>query len=140
MQQTGAQGRTSDASRPVGEEKQKDRRGQGETEPCGQPSQIAAPNETNSEAGLARRRAGEKLRKSDQIDIGALAQPATALDKLGAEVTEMGDRPAKGGHSELEEDAKNLPRGIPRRSRFRSRRPLIVRSFQDFLECGITES
>ena len=109
MQQAGAQGRVGDASRAIGEEKQKERRGQGETEPCGQPSRIAAANNPDSASGLARRGAGEELRKRDQIDIGAFAQPATALDKLGAEVTEMGDRPAKGGHAELEEDAKNLP-------------------------------
>jgi hypothetical protein len=73
LQQTRAEARVGEGPRAMGEKKHKERRGQSEPEPCGQPSQIAAANQADSEAGLARRGAGDKLRKGDQIDIGALA-------------------------------------------------------------------
>ena len=131
MQETRAQGPLGDVPRAIGEEKHKERRWQSEPEPRGHSAQIASPKQADSEPGLARGGAGQKLRQRDQIDIGALAQPAAALDKLGAEVTEMRDRAAKGRHPQLKKDEKNFPRRTSRRSRFRSCRLWLGRSPQD---------
>ena len=79
MQEPRAQGPLGDVPRAVSEQKHKERRGQSEPEPRRESAQIAPSNQADPEAGLARGGAGEKLRKRDQIDIGALAQPATAL-------------------------------------------------------------
>ena len=50
------------------------------------------------------------MRKRDEIDIGAFAQPAPALDEFRAEIAEMGDRPAKGSEAELQEGEEDLAR------------------------------
>ena len=85
------------------------------------PAQAARPPsrppriKPDGEAGLARRRARGELRERDEVDIGALAQPAPALDEFGAKIAEMGDRPAERSQPEPEEDEEDFARRSPLR-------------------------
>ena len=79
-----------------------------------QPAEIAGAHQADREAGLARRRAGQELAQRDEVGIGALVEPAPALDELGAEVAEMRDRPAEAGQPQSQEGCEHLGGGAAR--------------------------
>ncbi len=108
MQQADAPRRISETARAIGEKEHQERGRQGEARPSRDASPNPAPHQPDGEAGLARRRAGEKLRQRDEIDVGAFAEPPPALDELGAKIAEMGDRPAERGEAKPEESKKDL--------------------------------
>src|SRR5262249_55472397 len=68
----------------------------------------AGAQQAGADADLARRRPRQELAERDEIDIGALVEPAAALDELGVKIAEMRDRPAERGQAELEKDREHL--------------------------------
>jgi hypothetical protein len=59
---------------------------------------------------LARRRAWHELAERDEVGEANFGHPAAAFDELGAEVADMGNRAAKRGAAEAEEDQEDIPR------------------------------
>ena len=45
------------------------------------------------------RRPGQELAKRDEVGEGGLGEPAAPRHERGAEIAEMGDRPAEGGEA-----------------------------------------
>ena len=65
--------------------------------------------QTQGEADLAGGWPWQELAERHQFGVLRLVHPATPLHELVTEVTEMRDRPPKGGHAQLQESAKNFP-------------------------------
>src|SRR5262249_25160383 len=103
-----AAGRAGETLDPIGEQRHRDRRRQGETGPGGKRPRNAGAHETDADADLARRRPGQELAQRDEVGVGGLLKPGTARDDLGAEIAEVGDRPAERREPELEERAQYL--------------------------------
>ena len=97
----------------IGEEHERDRRGQREADPGGGRSRIAGARQAKRHADLARSRTGEKLAERDEIGVSRLAEPAPAHHELLAEVAQMRDWAAEGGQAELEKGEKISP-AVPR--------------------------
>ena len=79
------------ADRPyaVGEQHQRNRRGQSERRPSNERARIAGTKETHRNTNLATGRAGEELRQRDQIGIRLFVEPFAVLDEFGTEIAEM---------------------------------------------------
>jgi hypothetical protein len=56
---------------------------------------------------LAACRTGQELTEREEIGIGVVVEPASALDELAAKVSEMSDGAAEGGQAELQECSEN---------------------------------
>ena len=104
-----------EAARAVSEQQQQDGRGQGEAGPRRQAAQIAGAHEAEREPDLAGRRAREELAEADKVGVGVLVQPAAPLDKFGAEIADMRDRPAEAAYPHFRESEQDLERrpGLP---------------------------
>ncbi|OIQ68779.1 hypothetical protein GALL_496260 [mine drainage metagenome] len=84
-------------------------RGQGEAQPGGQRAAQTTAHQSQPDAGLRTRRAGQELAQRHQIAIRLRRQPAAPLDKLAPEVFKMGNRPAECGESQTQKGEKNRP-------------------------------
>src|SRR5690606_15227205 len=60
------------------------------------------------DADLAARRPGQELAQGDEIGVGAIVEPATALDELGMKVAQVRRGPAEGDETELQEREQDL--------------------------------
>src|SRR5690606_2536331 len=67
--------------------------------------------QADADAELAAGRAGQELAQGDEVRIGAVVEPAPALDELRPEVAEVGRGPAEGDEAELEEGEQDLQGG-----------------------------
>jgi hypothetical protein len=94
--------------RAIREEHEEDRGGEREGGPGRKTAEIARARQTDREAHLAARGAGQKLAQRQQIRKGLLVEPTAAQHELVAEVAEVGDRPPEGADAELEEGDKDL--------------------------------
>ena len=67
----------------------------------------SAFHQSDSDPGLAGRRAGQELAERDDVGEGVVAKPFPSLDEFGAEVAEMGDRAAETRQAEAQESQKD---------------------------------
>ncbi len=110
MQQSRPRMRVGDASGTVSEQDHHDGRRHGEAGPGREAAAQPAAHQPDAEARLAGCRSWQKLRQCDEIDKGALGKPAPPLDEFRAKIAEMGDRTAKAGAAEPQEDQQDLER------------------------------
>ena len=110
MEQSTAE-RTAKRRRAKGKKHKHDGGRQREAGPCRQTAEISGTHEADGEADLTARRAGQELAQCDEIGIGLFVEPATARDKLVAEISDMRDRPAEAGQTKLEKDEQNVRDG-----------------------------
>jgi len=108
VQEPAAPARLAERARAVSESEHQQGRGQGEARPGGEAAERAAAHQADGEARLAGGWAGKKLRQRDQLGESALANPPALRDELGAEIADVGDRPAEGSQAELEEGEEDV--------------------------------
>src|SRR5215470_3285282 len=97
-------GEITERRHAIAEGDHRERRGQGEAEPGGERAGNAAAQHANDDADLAARRSGQELAERHDVSIVLFAQPAPAIDELGAKEPEMGDRAAEARQAETKED------------------------------------
>src|SRR5215475_8198371 len=93
----------------IAEGDHRQRRGQGEAEPGGERAGNAAAQHADDDADLAARRSGQELAERHDVGIVLFAEPAPAIDELGAKEPEMGDRAAEARQAEAKEDEEYRP-------------------------------
>jgi hypothetical protein len=100
--QPAAAERVAERSNTVGEQHQRNRRGEGEACPGDKRTGIAGAKKTDRDTDLGTGRTGQELRQRDQIGIRLFVEPFAVLDEFGAEIAEMRDRPAEGCRAKAE--------------------------------------
>ncbi len=108
--------RPSKRARAVGEQRHRDRRGQGEPGPGRKAAEIAGAHEADRKAGLAAGGTGQELGEADEVGIGAFVEPGAPDNEFVAEIAKMRDRPAERGEAEPEKDAQDFERRAGRRT------------------------
>ena len=71
---------------------------------------YAGALQADRHADLTRRRPGQELAQRDEIRVGAVTEPSSPLDELGAEIAEVSDRPAKRRQPEPQEHEEDPSR------------------------------
>jgi hypothetical protein len=106
--QPAAAERIAEPPHSIGEQHQRERRGQGEASPGGQRARVAGAKKSNRDADLGAGWTGQELRQRDEVGVGLLVEPFAALDEFGAEIAEMRDRPAERSQTKAEKNAEYL--------------------------------
>ena len=87
--------RVVEAAEGVGEDDHQDGRGQGEAEPREERAQRARAQESDRDADLAARRAGQRLAERHDVGVRRFVEPLPPHDVLASEVAEMRDGSAE---------------------------------------------
>ena len=75
-----------------------------------QSRRAARRENAHGDAHLAAGRAGQELAQCDEVGVCALVEPLAGCDVLLAEVAQVRDRPAEGGHAQSERDEQYFER------------------------------
>ena len=95
----------------IGKRHKRQRRGQREAGPCRHHARQPRTQQPDPHPHLAARGTGQKLRQRHEIGIGAVVEPAAALDELVAEIAQMRDRPTERRKPQTQEDEKGFGDG-----------------------------
>ena len=101
----------ADGLQPVGERDERDRRGQGESQPRGESAEQAGAQDADRHADLTAGRAGQELAERDEIGVLRFVDPAPPHDVLVAEVAEVRDRSAERGEAQTHRGAQHFEEG-----------------------------
>ena len=104
-------GRIAERRRAIGEQDHGQGRRQRESRPGREGTGVTGAQKADRNAHLARGRTGQKLAERDEIGIAAVVEPAPPRDEFLAKIAEMGDRTAKGGQTQAQEDRQHLQPG-----------------------------
>lgn len=87
---------------------QADGRGQCEANPGSQRSGPSGAAQAKRDGDLAAGRSGQELAQRNQVRVSVVVEPATALDELTAEETQVGQWAAERSQAEAKEGQQNL--------------------------------
>ena len=93
------------------EERQRESRGQRETQPGRQTTQLARAQDADADTELATGWPRQELEQSNQVGIRRLVEPATAQDVLVSKVAQVRDRAPEAADAETEGDRQHFPEG-----------------------------
>ena len=96
----------------VGKQQQRQCRRQRESQPGGQSTQVARPQQPHGEAHLAAGWPWRELAQRHQVGVALLVDPLPAAHVLLVEIPEMSDRPTERGQSELRRHPEDFKEGI----------------------------
>ncbi len=113
--QPAAMRQRADMREQQGEGGHRQRRRQGEAQPGGQRAVQTPAHQSQPDADLRTRRAGQELAQRHQIAIRLRRQPAAPLDELAAEIFQMRNRPAERGESQTQKGKEDRRRCLRRR-------------------------
>ena len=98
---------------PEREQHHRDCRRHGEADPCGERACKARAHQPDADPDFAAGGARQELAERHEVEIGALVEPAPALNQILAKIAEMSDRAAERRETQPQECGKHFERCAP---------------------------